>query len=100
MRPELGVRTPLIILIIVLLPAPFGPIRACTWPCWSRKVTSFAGRMPPKFLETEAPSRRGLDRFPPRRAGDGVDCFRASVTGSIAAFLEKKRLNRPATPFG
>ena len=47
---RLGASTPLIMLIIVLLPAPFGPMRAWTCPCCSRKDTSCAGRTPPKFF--------------------------------------------------
>jgi hypothetical protein len=47
MLPALGSTTPVSMLIMVLLPAPLGPISAWMWPRCRLKDTSCAGRMPP-----------------------------------------------------
>src|ERR1700722_1998554 len=56
MRPLLGVRNPLIIPNKVVLPAPFGPIRAVMRPDWTLSETLSTASNPPKRLLT--PSTR------------------------------------------
>src|ERR1051325_8384061 len=51
MRPESGASSPEIWLINVVLPAPFGPITACSSPGITSSVTLSVTRRPPKFLE-------------------------------------------------
>src|ERR1700742_4035278 len=51
MRPASGASNPEIWLIKVVLPAPFGPMTACSSPGITSKVTSSVTRRPPKFLE-------------------------------------------------
>ncbi len=46
--PEVGGSTPVSRLTKVVLPAPFGPIRACRAPTGSEKVTSLVATRPPK----------------------------------------------------
>src|SRR4051812_41655404 len=50
MRPASGAIRPEIWLIKVVLPAPFGPITACSSPGITSSVTSSVTRKPPKFL--------------------------------------------------
>src|SRR5436305_7147320 len=50
MRPASGASMPEIWLISVVLPAPFGPITACSSPGRTSSVTSSVTRRPPKFL--------------------------------------------------
>src|ERR1700722_924454 len=56
MRPLLGVRNPLIIANKVVLPAPFGPIKAVMRPDWTLSETLSTASNPPKRLLT--PSTR------------------------------------------
>src|SRR5271170_5245321 len=56
MRPLLGARNPLIIANKVVLPAPFGPIRAVMRPAWTLSETLSTASNPPKRLLT--PSTR------------------------------------------
>src|SRR5262245_43179631 len=49
-RPESGVSRPVIRLKNVVLPAPFGPMMACSPPEGSSKWTSSTARRPPKDL--------------------------------------------------
>src|SRR5580700_5027865 len=56
MRPLPGVRNPLIIANKVVLPAPFGPIRAVMRPDWTLRETLSTASNPPKRLLT--PSTR------------------------------------------
>src|SRR3984957_6950410 len=56
MRPRPGVRNPLIIANKVVLPAPFGPIRAVMHPDWTLSETLSTASNPPKRLLT--PSTR------------------------------------------
>src|SRR5215475_3591879 len=49
-RPASGVSNPEIWLISVVLPAPFGPITACSSPGRTSSVTSSVTRRPPKLL--------------------------------------------------
>src|SRR4029079_15759121 len=51
MRPASGASSPEIWLISVVLPAPFGPITACSSPGITSSVTSSVTRRPPKFFE-------------------------------------------------
>src|ERR1700722_5543329 len=50
MRPLLGVRNPLMIPNKVVLPAPFGPIRAVMRPDWTPSETLSTASNPPKRL--------------------------------------------------
>src|SRR5258708_15443881 len=62
-------RLPEIWPIKVVLPAPFGPIRACTSPRFTSSVTSSVAITPPKRFETSFSS----SMLPPREhAGDAV----------------------------
>src|SRR2546425_4818836 len=45
-------RLPEIWPINVVLPAPFGPIKACTSPAFTSRVTSSVATTPPKRFET------------------------------------------------
>src|ERR1700722_19621003 len=61
MRPLLGVRNPLIIPNKVVLPAPFGPIRAVMRPDWTLSETLSTASNPPKRLLTPSTLSNGLD---------------------------------------
>src|SRR5262245_7703431 len=61
-RPPSGARRPEIWLISVVLPAPFGPITACSSPGMTSKLTSLVTMRPPKFLR----------KFSRRRTGSGM----------------------------
>src|SRR5436305_6842278 len=50
MRPASGASMPEIWLISVVLPAPFGPITACSSPGRTSSVTASVTRRPPKFF--------------------------------------------------
>ena len=50
MRPAVGRSTPVSRLMIVVLPAPFGPISAWRAPFSTDSETSFAATMPPNCL--------------------------------------------------
>src|SRR3954453_4498058 len=63
MRPASGTIRPEIWLIKVVLPAPFGPITACSSPGITSRVTSSVTRKPPKFFE----------RFAMRKTGSATD---------------------------
>src|SRR6266705_1312574 len=62
-------RLPEIWPIKVVLPAPFGAIRACTSPRFTSSVTSSVATMPPKRLETFFSSSM---LFPLEHAGDAL----------------------------
>src|SRR6266705_3251999 len=62
-------RLPEICPIKVVLPAPFGPIRACTSPRFTSSVTSSVATMPPKRLDTFFSSSM---LFPREHAGDAL----------------------------
>src|SRR5436305_4217269 len=59
MRPASGTIRPEIWLINVVLPAPFGPITACSSPGITLSVTSSVTRKPPKFFERFAMRNTG-----------------------------------------
>ena len=79
MRPASGASSPEIWLISVVLPAPFGPITACSSPGRTSSVTSSVTRRPPKFLRevldaqdrlshgTSSAAARQTPSRPPRR---------------------------------
>src|SRR5581483_4623298 len=69
--PESGRSTPLRILIIVLLPAPFSPTSACTSPKSALNDASESARTPPNDREMALPSMAGFAglRLPPSRGG-------------------------------
>jgi hypothetical protein len=50
MRPESGVNCPLSWAISVVLPAPFGPITACSSPAATSSTISSVATMPSKRL--------------------------------------------------
>src|SRR5215831_19578471 len=58
MRPESGTSWPLSCAISVVLPAPFGPITACSSPADMPKVRSSVATMPPKRLARLSTSNR------------------------------------------
>src|SRR2546425_6313450 len=63
MRPVSVASTPEIWPMSVVLPAPFGPISACTSPRTTSSVTSSVATTPPKRLETP----RSSSMTPPRK---------------------------------
>src|SRR4051812_4800838 len=68
MRPESVASTPEICAMSVVLPAPFGPMRACTSPRVTSSVTSSVATTPPKRFETP----RSSSMPPPEHSGDAV----------------------------
>ncbi len=50
--PEVGTRAPVSRLMIVVLPAPFGPIKACRTPCGNASVTSLAALNAPNCFDS------------------------------------------------
>src|SRR5581483_4075213 len=88
--PSSGLRTPERILIIVLLPAPFSPTRACTSPNSAANDASFNARTPPNDLEIpDASIARGVRSF----LSPGRVCATDSVTTS--RLLRAGRVIRP-----
>src|SRR5580704_8839961 len=59
MRPPLGAKNPLIIANKVVLPAPFGPIRAVMRPASTSSETLSTASNPPKRLLTPSTRSRG-----------------------------------------
>src|SRR5256885_16604647 len=59
-------RLPEIWPISVVLPAPFGPIRACTSPRTTSSVTSSVATTPPKRFDTARSSSIAASREKPR----------------------------------
>src|SRR6202158_5850733 len=59
MDPADGRSSPLIRLKRVVLPAPFGPMRATISPSATAKLTRWRTRNPPKLRATSVPSRKG-----------------------------------------
>src|SRR5216117_354769 len=60
MRPVSVARTPEIWPMSVVLPAPFGPMSACTSPRTTSSVTSSVATTPPKRFETPRSSSMAL----------------------------------------
>src|SRR5260370_23169935 len=66
MEPADGRSRPPIRLNSVVLPAPFGPMRATISPSATSKLTRWRTRRPPKLRATSVPSRKGRAiRLPP-----------------------------------
>src|SRR5438552_14084797 len=61
-RPESGFTAPVMILIRVLLPAPFSPTRAWTSPARSSNDTPFSACTPANAFRMDLASRRGVVR--------------------------------------
>src|SRR5215470_10024352 len=59
MAPALGARSPDSMLMSVVLPAPLGPITACTSPRRSSSETSLTAARPPNCLESSVTRRIG-----------------------------------------
>src|SRR4029077_9709698 len=59
MAPALGARSPESMLMSVVLPAPLGPITACTSPRRSSSETSLTAARPPNCLESPLTRRIG-----------------------------------------
>src|SRR5512147_1231277 len=59
MDPADGRSSPLTRLKRVVLPAPFGPMRATISPSETAKPTRWRTRRPPKLRVTSVPSRKG-----------------------------------------
>src|SRR5437868_7534670 len=65
--PASGASNPEIWLISVVLPAPFGPITACSSPGATSNVTSSVTRSPPKFLaRLSMRSTASATEYPPQ----------------------------------
>src|SRR5262245_45824557 len=85
MRPASGWTRPEISLISVVLPAPLGPITACSSPSRTSRVTSSVTTRPPKLLRSAsmrsagsatapAPEHRGNEaQQPPAREENNED---------------------------
>src|SRR5262245_21404808 len=72
MSPEEGCSAPLMRLTSVVLPAPFGPIRAVRSPGARPKVTSEATTSPPKLLHSRLTCRSStMARASPRKPRHG-----------------------------
>src|SRR5881394_2336792 len=72
MRPISVGSTPEIWPISVVLPAPFGPISACTSPRTMSSVTSSVATTPPKRLETPRSSSIASFLLFAEESGDGL----------------------------
>src|SRR5215467_5485016 len=65
MRPESGTSCPLSCAINVVLPAPFGPMMACSSPSGMPNVRSSVATMPPKrFAKLCTRSNSAMARLP------------------------------------
>src|ERR1700674_625312 len=104
--PPSGGNTPAMTLKQVVLPAPFGPIRAQISPSRTAKRTSSTARKPRKCLEMPSTSRSGaieLARFAPRTepgraAGRRPDAMRQEddhreETNTVEDLLGARRLH-------
>src|SRR5437762_12348100 len=69
-RPISVASTPEIWPTSVVLPAPFGPMRACTSPRTTSSVTSSVATTPPKRLETPRSSSIASFLLFAKKAGD------------------------------
>ena len=98
-EPAVGSITPVSMLIIVLLPAPFGPISAWMWPALQRKDTSCAGFTPPKAL-VDAFDDQQLAARARRRCGVGLAALRPDAGRLDLRLPEPRGPNRPVTPPG
>ena len=58
MAPAVTGKTPVMRLNSVVLPAPFGPMTATSWPRATEKDTLFTARRPPKLLLTPSMVRK------------------------------------------
>src|SRR3989304_2790057 len=112
--PSEGRTSPLIKLNSVVLPAPFGPIRATISPSPTPKLTPLRTRRPPKRLPTSVPSRRigpmgspfrsqgrgGCQRTPPRlrRAPPAPPGPPLAAAGRGGAGGVRQAFPRPARP--
>ena len=63
MSPSVGLYTPVSMLKIVVLPAPFGPISPTSSPGWIAKLNSDTAVRPPKRMVTLRASRSGASEF-------------------------------------
>src|SRR5437660_2573862 len=70
MRPLSVASTPEICPMSVVLPAPFGPMRACTSPRTTSSVTSSVATTPPKRLDTPRSSSIASFLLFAKEAGD------------------------------
>src|SRR6266508_3584325 len=82
--PEVGWRTPVSRLTNVVLPAPFGPIRAWRAPASSRKSTSRVAISAPKFRHKPRVSSSGAV-MTPRAGGAWSSCARLGRRGPSPA---------------
>src|SRR5579872_6955705 len=72
MVPESGFRKPVTTSIIVLFPAPLGPIRPVTDPSATEKDMSLIACTPPNLLETPSTVKRSAISGPCLGAGCGA----------------------------
>src|SRR5207245_8356335 len=61
-EPESGMKMPVIILIVVVLPAPLRPRRPVMVPCWTEKETPSTARTAPNVLTISRTERTSLIR--------------------------------------
>src|SRR5687768_14771161 len=78
-RPAVGRRKPVIIRMVVVLPAPLGPRRPSTSPGWASKLTSSTATVAPKRLVTPSTST-----LVPLMTGLGRPSSGAVVLGLVA----------------
>ena len=80
-RPTVGAMNLLSMLKQVVLPAPFGPIRAWIVPRWMRSETSLTARKSPKLLLR--PSVTRMSSVLIATAGRPSACVSSAVTAAI-----------------
>ena len=80
MRPLLGRSTPVRQLKNVLLPAPFGPMMACTLSRATSKLTSDSAASPPKRTDSNSVLRIGADAAPRLVAGERTSIDASALT--------------------
>src|SRR5258707_4317099 len=96
MRPMSVASTPEIWPISVVLPAPFGPISACTSPRTTSRVTSSVATTPPKRFETPRSSSMAAS---PEQSGYTVrgeqdNCEQHGPDGEPGVILVVRRQRR------
>src|SRR5947209_14502855 len=74
MRPACGESSPVICPISVVLPAPFGPMMACSSPSVTARFTSSDAVTPPKRLVSPSIASSGSGMTRPQHAVDAPAC--------------------------
>src|SRR5271165_2702688 len=102
MLPECGARCPVSWLISVVLPAPLGPMMACSSPCGTSSVTWSVAMMPPNRRTSFSTRSRGSATLQsPQQAHDAAaaeqhdhEQQRAHDDGPILGELRQKFLQQ------